>query len=131
MPWILNLYIFDGIPDDQINDYLKKAEYLKIKEWETIIKEWDQSNWKWYFLSGWVVEVFMKEKSISELHEGDLFWEIALITDEPRTATIVAKTDLNLLAFNKDDFISLYKDSDHFKKIQKKIISRITSNLRN
>jgi cAMP-dependent protein kinase regulator len=70
-------------------------------------------------------------KVVAKLTVWDIFGEIALITNDPRSATIRAKTDLMILALHRDDFLMLAKKSGRFPQIQKEIYRRIRENFSN
>lgn len=57
-----------------------------------------------------------------------MFGEIALITNDPRSATIRARAKLKTLALHKDDFLMLAKKSGRFPEIQLEIFRRIKEN---
>lgn len=74
------------------------------------------------------MDVIRGDNRIATLHAGDLCGELALITDEPRTATVTAAEDSELLVFYKDEFLMLYKKSDQYENIKHKILTRIKEN---
>ena len=48
-----------------------------------------------------------KEKTLDYFGEGDIFGEMAIMDNAPRSATIIAVEPLKVLEFNKDNFVSL------------------------
>ncbi len=61
-----------------------------------------------------VIKIDQERLHLATLHEGDFFGEQALITREPRSATIIALTDVHLLKFTKHDLAVVVK---HYPRI--------------
>lgn len=87
------------------------SETLHFNKGATIISEGDVSDNRAYLIESGNVDIYRQDVNITTLHEGDIFGEMALITNEPRTARVVSSTDTEVLAFNKDEFLMLYKQS--------------------
>jgi len=56
-------------------------------------------------------EVTKGGKRINTMKKGDFFGEIALVTRMPRTASVTATTDVEVLVINERDFGALLKRS--------------------
>jgi putative ABC transport system ATP-binding protein len=62
---------------------------------------------------------------VATLKEGDFFGELALLNDQPRSATVVAKDALELYVLSKEDFLATTRTSDPFdKQLRKAIFER-------
>lgn len=77
------------------------------------------------------MDVYRHGEKVSTLHSGDIFGEMALITNEPRSAKIVVSSPSEILIFHKDEFIMLYKQSEFYEDIKKKILIRVKENFKN
>lgn len=67
------------------------------------------------------------EKTLVILNDGDFFGEMAVIDQEPRSASAVAVTDTKLIALNAEVFESTMQTNAH---IVKKIMRNMSSRLR-
>lgn len=65
---------------------------------------------------------------MATLKAGGFFGEIALITDEPRNATVEVLEDTELQVFLKDDFLTLLQQSTHGEEMKEEIRRRIIEN---
>ncbi len=59
---------------------------------------------------------------LATLDEGDFFGEAALLTGEPRNATVVATEDVELYVLGKDDFQAVIEASASFKEQLLKVL---------
>lgn len=108
-----DIYLFKDIKAEFINLIIDNSRRTEFTAGTTIIKEGEVSNGEAYIIQEGTVEVIRNEKFIKELTAPDIFGEIALVTDEPRTATVQAKTDMILLKINKELLKSILKDFAH------------------
>ena len=61
------------------------------------------------------VEVIRAEHEVARLGPGDFFGEVALISGEPRNATVVAVTEVDTYVLGKTDFQTAIATSQSFR----------------
>lgn len=122
------LKIFHWFDKEIVDSIINNCEQREYSNWELIIVEWENSNWEWYILKRWKVAILIWWKKIAELNPGDIFWEIALLNEEERTATVSAISDLEVIVLNLTDLINIINNDGN--NINKIIIDRIEENLK-
>ena len=82
-----------------------------------------------YIIKRGTVEVIRDKAIIAELSDNSFFGEMALVSEEPRNATITTKTEVEVLTLNKEDFKQLLaKNSNIASIVSYEVIKRINSN---
>lgn len=122
------LYIFDGLSETEVSYFLMMSETETFSKGNTIISEWEACDNRAYLIESGSVDVFRQGSKIATLQAGDVFGEMALITNEPRSAQIITNTATEVLVFNKEEFLMLYKQSGLYEDIKRKILLRVKEN---
>lgn len=125
-----DIYLFQQLDWDFIQLIIDNSRRVEFEAEEIIIQQGQDSNGEAYIIQEWEVVVSMNGNEIATLKEPEIFWEIALITDEARTATVEAKTQVIALKINKDLLHKILKEFPNWDKIQQTIQERIIENLR-
>ena len=92
------------------NEFLQDTDVQDYKKGDVLIAEGASSDETMYFILNGLCSVFKKQEEtavqINQLKTGDFFGEIALISNQPRTATVIVESDsAKLLLFSKKKFI--------------------------
>ena len=99
---------------DRINlaRLIPSFEHVRANSGEIIFKQGEPGDSLFIIIDG-IVRVFLepggRSREIACLGPGECFGEMALLTDEPRSADIEAMTDLVLLKLSRDRFNQLIK----------------------
>ena len=72
---------------------------------ETVFKAGDEGHCMYVIQEG-QVEVKVGNKLIQELGPGEVFGEMALVDESPRSADVYAKTDCRLVPVDEDKFMA-------------------------
>ena len=126
---IYKLRIFEWIEKSIIDNIIMNCGEKKFEKGEMIMIEWEEPNGEWYIIRSWSVNISIWGKYIAELNEGDIFGEIWLLNEEPRTATVSAVSDVDVIVLSLNDLIEMINNDDN--KINKEIIRRMEENLKN
>ena len=102
--------LFKETESHKLIDIVMLMNIKNFKENEIIFREGEIGD-KLYMIKSGRVKVFTKNKYLRELGEGSCFGEVALLLDEPRTATIIASCDCKICYLTKDDFSSLVDEN--------------------
>jgi hypothetical protein len=110
----------DKIVKQVLVDTTKKLQTTKYSAGQMVFEQGDAPD-RFYIISSGEVEVIRRkrdgsEKILAVLHPGDYFGEIGLLTEARRNASIRAKTDVELLAMNWDDFRRVIESSEVSRK---------------
>lgn len=104
------------------------ADQMTIEKYpagETIIRQGDPGD-KFYLVhSGSAeVEVFdgRKKRVVASIEAGGFFGETALVTGEPRNATVRARTDTEVYALGKDEFRAVMDGSATFAEEVRRVL---------
>ena len=124
---IYSLKIFQWIEKDIVDKIILSCHEKSFWNWEIIMMEGEESNGEWYILKSGKVTISIKWQKVAELNEGDIFWEIALLNEEERTATVMTLSEVEVIVLTLDDLIEMIYNDEN--KINKEIMKRIEENL--
>src|ERR1700760_3926219 len=96
-----------------------------FKAGSTIFREGDEAHELFVIKSG-QVRIQIGNRTIRELSADDIFGEMALIDNEPRSATAIAITDVELVAVSEKQFLFLVSQTPYFAlKVMRVLAQRL------
>ena len=102
--------LFSKLDKNGLQDVAHIADELDLPAGKEMATEGDRGREFFVLLKG-EAEVTRGGRPINTMKEGDFFGEIALVTKMPRTATVTATSDVDVLVITERDFDSLLKKS--------------------
>jgi len=106
--------VVTNLPLQHVEKVITSLQRLEVAAGETIVRQGAPADKLFVVVDG-TAEVTRdeggRETQIASLGPGDLFGEVAIMRDHPRSATVRAKTDATLLALERDGFKDLIAQS--------------------
>lgn len=102
----------------QVADQMAKESY---GAGETVIRQGDAGD-KFYVIREGSVDVSVGDNKVATLDVGDFFGEAALLTGDPRNATVTTSEDVVLYALDKNEFKAAMEASDSFEEELRKAL---------
>jgi CRP/FNR family transcriptional regulator, cyclic AMP receptor protein len=125
-----NVLMFASLPDEQLNELAAVVSRRSASRGTTVIASGDPIDSLYIVVSG-RLKVMMsdaegKEVILTILGAGEVFGEMGLIDDSPRSANVVALEACELLSVNKRDFNRcLSANSDMAMAVMRGLVKRL------
>jgi putative ABC transport system ATP-binding protein len=105
---------FQDLTPLELTNVAEKMTKRQFIAGDVIIRQGEEGE-EFFLISDGTVEVVREGHDVASLGAGDFFGEGALITGEPRSATVVASEDLATYALGKADFRTAIEASRSFR----------------
>jgi len=106
--------LFRTLTPTQLTDVAEKMKKRCYPAGETIVREGEPGE-EFFLISDGEVDVVRADHEVARLGRGDFFGEVALISGEPRNATVLAAEPLDTFVLGKTDFQSAIETSAPFR----------------
>lgn len=106
--------LFKTLTPRQLTDVAEKMSKRHYAAGETIIRKGDPGE-EFFLVSDGEVEISRADREVASLGPGDFFGEVALISGEPRNATVVAQKAVDVYVLGKTDFQTALAASQSFR----------------
>ncbi len=105
---------FAGMDRSRLKLLAFASDEINLAAGETLFWQGSKGETAYVVLSGEMnvnVDGASGTKTVATFGRGELFGELALLCDVPRTATLVAKSDTSVLSMSKDNFMKLVEEN--------------------
>lgn len=117
--------LFKALTPGTLSEVADKVTIEKHPAGAAVVRQGEPGD-KFYLIRSGSAEVHVADgaesRLVATLREGDFFGEAALLTGEPRNATVRAATALEVYVLGKDDFKSVIESSASFKEELRKTL---------
>ena len=101
------------------------VETLRVRAGGVIFQKGEQANELFVIKSGYV-RIQIGNRTMAELTTDDIFGKMALIDSEPRSATAMAITDVELVPVSEKQFLFLVSQTPYFAlKVMRTLAQRL------
>jgi CRP-like cAMP-binding protein len=101
-----NVPLFSGCSKKELEQISRIADELDFKSGKTLIRQGSLGR-EFFVLVDGTAEIQRDGKRVDTAGPGDFFGEIALLTDQPRNATVLTTSDVDALIITARNFRSL------------------------
>jgi ATP-binding cassette subfamily B protein len=113
------------LSDAQLEVLLEKFVCERVQAGQAVIRQGEHGNLFYILVRGAMVVTLRdaagREREFARLADGDEFGEMALLYDQPRNATITARTDCLILSLTQEHFAELLESTPAIRQQVEKL----------
>ncbi len=113
-------HLFKGLEQKDLETLYAVGRLIGFKAGEAIVREGEPGNSMFLIMTGAVKVVTSSGKApveLARLKRGAFFGEVSLLTGRPRTATVIALDDVELITFGKQDMEPILRKYPRVRKL--------------
>jgi CRP-like cAMP-binding protein len=108
MKTLRRVELFSQMTDDELRSLAERLKYAPFAKGNIVAKQGSVAHWLYIVING-EAEVYFEtpsgeRRTVSELSQGSFFGEMGMMTGAPRSASVIAKTDVECYRLDKDVF---------------------------
>jgi CRP/FNR family transcriptional regulator, cyclic AMP receptor protein len=105
------LPLFSGICDSSLHTLAAGIKYLHVEKGQFIFLQDDHCE-KAYIVRSGQISILLESQDgrklvINEMHHGDFFGEVGILTDQPRSSSAVARVDSEVMVLSQKAFLNV------------------------
>ena len=105
------LALFNDLSESSLLALARAGKFIQVKKGQAVFYQSDPSE-KVYLLRSGLVSIVLesqdgREMVINEMHPGDIFGELGLLTRQPRSTSAIARVDCELLTLQRQAFLGV------------------------
>lgn len=105
--------LFSRVDDRQLRAVAMMGEELSYRDGERLFEQGEEGDAAYVVISG-AVDVIVRveggERSVATLGQGEIFGELAVLCDRPRTSAIAAKDDLTVFRLDRPVILNMLRE---------------------
>ena len=126
---ISKLELFATLTDDERRKLASGLKHAPFVRGEAMTRQGAEAHWLYLIIKGEAevrvsVDGSKSSERVATLHAGDFFGEMGLMTGEPRTATVIALTDVECYRLDKETFRASLKSRPEIARDISNILAR-------
>jgi len=107
--------IFQGLSDEKLQPIARCAIMRRAPRGSSVVSAGDRTDYVYFVLTGslkvLVSDEDGREVILTMIGQGELFGEMGVVDEEPRSATVVAVTPADLVTISKTDFRRILQEN--------------------
>jgi len=118
-------HLFKGLEKEDLKAIYEAGRLVKFRGGEKVVREGDSGDQMFVIMTGSVRVVTGPEMTpveLAQLKRGAFFGEVSVLTGRPRTATVMAIDDVELIAFGKPVMEPILRKYPRVRKLMQVVV---------
>jgi len=126
--WLAQVSFFDGFDQSQLEAVSRLGERVVAKAGTLLIDQGRVGDQCFVVITGRAA-VHIRGEFVTSVGPGTMVGEMALVGHRPRSASVSAETDMELVSFGTEDFGNLLKQSPQtYQRVMELLARRLEEN---